>query len=217
MAMATTIHPQTSIAPRGSDLDHLRWLEWAQLQEFRGKSILDLGCGSGYLLDLAKGQGATVTVGLDLMEAPEWQGLSQLPFRFIESDLDETQWQLDPEEKFDLILAFDIVEHLSSPYRFLTKIKSLLAPNGWLFLTTPNTSSWERVYRPQRWSGATDPQHKILFNRYNLQFLLERAGFDDIQIAAPIRKLSFMGSLSNRFGGQMVCQCRYHQPNLTVS
>jgi 2-polyprenyl-3-methyl-5-hydroxy-6-metoxy-1,4-benzoquinol methylase len=192
---------------RAPDLDHLRWLDAASVGGWRGKAVLDLGCGSGFLCQLAHEGGARHVVGADLLppdRAPRgWQ--------HCVIDLDAERWDAElprPDggaSGFDLVLAFDILEHLSAPVRFLSACARLLAPSGCLVLTTPNTNSWERILRPSAWSGATDPQHRILFNRYSLRFLVERCGFLPVTLAAPVRKLGGLAPLAPQVGAQIFC------------
>jgi hypothetical protein len=91
---------------------------------------------------------------------------------------------------------------------FLVTCGKLLEPEGLLVLTTVNVDSWERLIRPGEWSGATDAQHKILFTKYSLAFLLARTGFSVNVMAAPIRKIEFLGALQPGFGGQLFCVCK---------
>jgi hypothetical protein len=89
--------------------------------------------------------------------------------------------------------------------RFLSGCRDLLKPGGRLILTTPNTASWERILKGDRWSGATDPQHRILFSRYSLGFLLQRVGLIPVQLRAPVRRLSSVGLLAPQIGAQIFC------------
>lgn len=195
---------------RAPDFDHMRWLEeFDVLGEtgWRGKSVLDLGCGSGFLCAEAARRGAAFVVGVDL-KTPDVETNN---FQFLSVDLDGEHWaaQLsDATERrftFDLICAFDILEHLSSPVKFLSGCRSLLSPTGHLVITTPNTASWERWLRGEQWSGATDAQHRILFTPYSLGFLLRRIGFQPKVLRAPIRKLSKLGLPCPDIGAQIFC------------
>lgn len=195
---------------RAPDLDHLGWLaEHGIIGESRwaGKSLLDLGCGSGFICAEAARNGARHVVGIDLKDPDD----AAQSWRFCSVDLESDHWHQDVplastgEHKFDLIFAFDILEHLSSPVKFLSQCHALLAPNGKLILTTPNTASWERVLKGEHWSGATDPQHKILFSRYSLQFLLKRTGFKPLVLRAPVRKLAKLGIPTPQVGAQIFC------------
>ena len=53
--------------------------------------------------------------------------------------------------------------------------------------------------------GSQDPQHKTLFHRYSLQFLLAKAGFESVSIQAPMRLLKFLGPIQPQIGGQIFC------------
>lgn len=189
---------------RPSDLDHWRWLVTAKASDFAGKSILDLGCGSGWICDKAMQEGARRAVGIDIVEPENWRA-GESRWEYASTDLDHPAWHEDLAGPFDAIYAFDILEHLQSPYAFLCSCRRLLAPQGHLVLTTPNTLSWERRLRPRTWSGASDPQHKTLFHQYSLEFLLQRCGLSVQSLQAPLRKLSFLGPLIPDIGGQMLC------------
>lgn len=194
----------SAIEARPSDKSHIDWLRNCDLDQFKGLRVLDLGCGSGFLCEHAVQAEARSVCGIDLVEP---KGISQSRWQFCQVDLDAVDWStkvLQIEEAWDLILAFDILEHVRSPYDFLRNIQSLLSPQGKLVLTTPNTASWERLLRPRSWSGATDPQHKCLFNRYSLQFLVDRAGLQPELTQAPIRKLGGLNRWFGRWGGQIL-------------
>ena len=191
---------------RPPDLDHLQWLTRACGASFDGKSFLDLGCGSGWLCASLAERGATHVVGIDVKEPDVAHGAN---WRFQRVDLEGSRWPADvlkPESgRFDFILAFDVLEHLTSPARFLGACHELLRDTGHLVLATPNTNSWERHLKGARWSGATDPQHLTLFNRYSLQFLLERTGFRPTTLTAPVRKLGPLATIAPQIGAQIFC------------
>lgn len=189
-------------AMRGSDRDHLTWLRERRLANFADQTVLDLGCGSGYLCSQAAASGARLAVGVDI-ETPPFKSAA---WRYLSANLDQDSWpQAIQARDFDLILGFDIIEHLRSPVAFLEGCRSLLRPKGRLVLTTPNVNSWERLLNPHTWSGSQDPQHRILFSRYSLEFLLKKSGFQEIQSAAPLRSLRWLGPLQPNCGGQIFC------------
>lgn len=191
--------------PRPSDLIHLEWLRALHLGDFQGQNFLDLGCGSGYVCLHAKRQGAQTSVGIDI-EATGEAIQSATDWQFLLANLDTPKWTdgLKPGT-FDLVTAFDILEHIDSPWLFLAQIKPLLSPQGSLVLTTPNIQSWERRLRPNTWSGASDPQHKTLFSPYSLGFLAERAGFKVNYLDAPMRSLTWLPQgIRPKIGGQLL-------------
>lgn len=187
--------------PWQSDLDHLNWLSLAKLDNFSGKQILDLGCGSGYVCQKAMEQGAQRVVGIDIIK-PKLAESGKFDFQI--ANLDASDWHESIQGDFDLIFAFDILEHLASPFWFLSSCHQKLKANGILVLTTPNCLSWERFYKPNNWSGVQDPQHKTLFTKYSLKFMLEKSGFNQNSIKAPMRALGFLGPLQPQIGGQIL-------------
>lgn len=197
----------------GSDVDHLRWLRAAGVTSLSGRRLLDLGCGSGILCATALRDGASTVLGIDLhppaVEAADAAQASQGRLRFLAADLNAATWARDLTQALgwvpmDLIFLFDLLEHVDAPALLLRNCAELLAPQGQLVVTTPNCNSWERLLRPQTWSGAMDPQHKVIFTPWSLEFLAVRSGFSTDVLRAPIRKLEFLPSaLQPNIGAQI--------------
>jgi SAM-dependent methyltransferase len=72
----------------------------------------------------------------------------------------------DPgEERFDLILAFNLIEHVARPRAVLGALAGLLAPGGRLVIKTPNVDAWDaRIFRSRSWGGLHCPRHWVLFD-----------------------------------------------------
>lgn len=200
------------IQPRPSDLDHVKWLADEGLSNFSGKRCLDLGCGSGFLSERQALAGSSLAVGIDVVAVsyPETNPFAgaKAPF-FLQADLNNVSWlptgfSDGQMQGFDLITAFDIIEDLDSPWVFLSVCRTLLSSTGSLVLTTPNASGWDRRLRPNRWSGESDPHHKILFTPFTLNFVLQRAGYRVDHLGAPMRKLGALGRKIGPIGGQIV-------------
>ena len=186
--------------------ERIQWIH-ARVDDVKGKNVIDLGCGSGFVCEELVKAGAATVYGCDIVPVTPGAG-----WQFASCDLSHQDWadQLMGErhdtQAFHLITAFDIIEHLHNPVAFLQECSRLMGPDSKLVLTTPNTGSWERYLRPQNWSGVTDPQHYIIFNRYSLQFLLHKCGFKVEALEAPIRALGPLNAVFPGWGGQiMVC------------
>jgi 2-polyprenyl-3-methyl-5-hydroxy-6-metoxy-1,4-benzoquinol methylase len=87
-------------------------------------------------------------------------------------------------ESFDLALCLDIIEHLDDDVDFLRGVHRLLAPGGWLIVSTHNSRSLEHVIGLARaaitgvaWKGW-DPTHLRFYNATSLQRVLSSAGFE---------------------------------------
>lgn len=99
--------------------------------------VLDIGCGTGAWLNRLARQGFLQTVGID-RDIGQVAGADG---QFIQADLDDmTDWPV-PEGSYDLITAIEVIEHLSNIGHFLAQTSRLLAPAGYLLLTTPNILS----------------------------------------------------------------------------
>lgn len=110
-----------------------------------GLRALDVGCGAGLLTEPLARLGAR-TLGLDA--APEnvaaarhhaeGQGLD-LAYRAggVEA--------LDPEERYDLVVSMEVVEHVADPAAFVAGLARALAPGGLLLLSTPNRTALSRL------------------------------------------------------------------------
>ncbi|HMJ54434.1 MAG TPA: class I SAM-dependent methyltransferase [Polyangiaceae bacterium] len=82
-----------------------------------------------------------------------------------------------PDEKFDVIMMLNLIEHVQDPESVLRKVAALLAPGGLVLLKTPNFDSWDaRLFRQRSWTGYHCPRHWVLFSRDSFTHLAERVG-----------------------------------------
>jgi 2-polyprenyl-3-methyl-5-hydroxy-6-metoxy-1,4-benzoquinol methylase len=94
--------------------------------------VLDLGCGSGYgAATLARGH--SCVVGLDRV-GPD-RASRQSDARFVRARLEGMPFA---KQSFQLVVSFQVIEHLEDPTEYLAAIAGLLAPGGVAMLTTPN-------------------------------------------------------------------------------
>lgn len=140
----------------------------------RGRSVLDLGCGSGYGSAQLARSGCEV-VGVDRVSPDgEHRGTA----RFVLADLGAMP--LRPR-CFDLVVSFQVVEHLTDPQPYLDAIAGLMRPDGLAILTTPNLMT----------SDGVNPYHVHEYTSEELADLL--AGyFKDVEMqgvgmSPPIR------------------------------
>lgn len=137
-----------SLMPQAKFLEETYNLALARYQLARKfaqeKIILDAGCGSGYgSAGLAK-TGARKVYGVDL--APDSIFYSRTHHRhqnliFRQGDLTKLDF---PENFFDLICAFEVIEHIKDYSQALAEFYRVLKPGGILLISTPNKA----VYSP---------------------------------------------------------------------
>jgi SAM-dependent methyltransferase len=119
-----------------------------------GKRVLDLGCGAGYgSAELAR-RASTVT-GVDVAaEAIEHAQAHYSKENLVFQQASATATG-QADASFDLIVAFEVIEHLANWRELLAEAKRLLAPGGLFLVSTPN-----RVYYAEsRGESGANPYH----------------------------------------------------------
>jgi trans-aconitate methyltransferase len=82
-----------------------------------------------------------------------------------------------PLDRIDLIVAGDIIEHLSDPGALLVNVARLMDPDSRLALTTPNAVGLAGFLRYVRGGSLEGDAHVVSFNRYSLGNLLQQHGW----------------------------------------
>lgn len=86
--------------------------------------------------------------------------------------------------KADVIVAFEVLEHIVDPTVFLRKVGDLLADDGCFVFSTPNANGFETSVLGRE-SRAWWFDHVRLYNPESIKILLERFGFDVLDIQTP--------------------------------
>jgi 2-polyprenyl-3-methyl-5-hydroxy-6-metoxy-1,4-benzoquinol methylase len=131
--------------------------------------ILDIGCGSGDTLSLLKSVGWDV-YGLDIdngaIKVARERGLDKVSLGSYE-DLKKY-----PDNYFDAIRLYHVIEHLDNPENCLKLAHKKLKPGGEIIIGTPNISSLvARIFR-QYWYNLDCPRHLYLFSPQTLRALV---------------------------------------------
>ena len=82
-----------------------------------------------------------------------------------------------PRGEFDLITAWQVLEHVDRPRQTLAGMRELLRPQGRLMLTVPNQSSWAASIFGPAWAGLDLPRHLSHFTPQTLRRMVEAEGF----------------------------------------
>lgn len=134
------------------------------------KAVLDIGCSYGeFLSNFGKGS-VGITINNEEVIYGREHGLD-IRFGNIESD------DFVLTEKFDVIFANNIFEHLFSPHEFLCRIKKYLAPNGILILGVPCIPKAVFLLRFKKFRGSLSMLHINFFTKDTLTKTVERAGW----------------------------------------
>ena len=84
----------------------------------------------------------------------------------------------------DVVVAFEVIEHMLEPRRFLDVIFNMLRPDGLLMLTAPNGHGFDTLVLQEK-APAVDVEHLTLFTPNSLKSLLEKIGFEVLLIDTP--------------------------------
>lgn len=101
-----------------------------------GSSILDIGCASGYFAKELRRKKCRVT-GIDI-DAEALNEAKKYCEKVILCNLDLLDNKTLPNQKFDYILALDVIEHLQNYNNLLVVLRTHFTRNGRLIITTPN-------------------------------------------------------------------------------
>jgi 2-polyprenyl-3-methyl-5-hydroxy-6-metoxy-1,4-benzoquinol methylase len=145
----------------------------------KGRKVLDIGC-VGHRVDLAedgehlhtllRGSAGSI-LGVDILPK-EIELLRSRGFNVICQDI--TAQPLN--EKFEVIIAGEVIEHLSNPGGLFHAAVQMLAPGGRLVLTTPNPYSDSNIRDAITGSFRESVDHVTLLTAYNVAELAEREG-----------------------------------------
>jgi O-antigen biosynthesis protein len=124
---------EVPVDPDADNNCHAYLLSWVGYN----KSVLEVGCSSGYLTKVMAARGCEV-VGMEIdpdaaLAAEEWAE------RVVVGDIDEGDvWNYVKDESFDVVLLGDILEHLRDPLDSLRQAVKKLKPSGYVISSLPN-------------------------------------------------------------------------------
>ena len=153
-------------------------IAWAISRYFPdAASFFEIGCGTGFVLrglherhpELALAGGEPFTGGLDVARSR----LPDVPLYRVDGT------NLPFEDEFEVIGAFDVLEHVEDDEAMLRELSRVVKPGGGLLVTVPQ--------HPRLWSAVdTYSRHLRRYTRHDLVQKVSRAGF------LPIRSTSFV-------------------------
>jgi hypothetical protein len=124
------------------EVDRDLWNEHAARYAFAGRvaggrRVLDAGCGAGYGA-AALASGARAVLAIDI--APEAIEYARAHYRAENLRFEQASCLQIPvaDASFDLVVAFEIIEHLSDWRTFLGEVRRVLSPGGQFLVSTPN-------------------------------------------------------------------------------
>ncbi len=140
-------------------------------------NLLDIGCAAGFFLDEANRRGWSVQ-GLDVSGFAVNYVTDRFGFDARQGSILDLDY---PENHYDLITMWDVIEHVPDPMSQIEKVASLLRPGGVFALATPDVDSLPAQITGKRWVGyKLSEEHVYYVSVKTLSNMLDRAGFDVI-------------------------------------
>jgi ubiquinone/menaquinone biosynthesis C-methylase UbiE len=142
----------------------------------KDKIVLDSGSGSGYGTYYLATQGAKKVIGIDKSEEATAYSRSKhicTNLEFTTCDVTAIKY---PDEFFDVVTSFQVIEHLKEPEKLLAEVKRVLKKSGTALIATPN----KRISSPNTLRPG-NPFHEIEFFFDDFRRLVGKY-FDNVEI-----------------------------------
>lgn len=198
---AQTLHDKDWARNKASDDFYSHALRYPQLAkiiaELHPRSLLDVGCGSGYLAGLLKARVPGV-----VMDGTDISGLALERARPHFQHVWKTDLDKDPlpagTSAYDTAVCVEVLEHLYDPGHALAEIHRCLSADGRLVATVPNMAFWRfrvdllcgRVPAP-----SADQRHLHSYDIGLFKKLLEDKGFAVKKVLGHRVHLSFLADV----------------------
>lgn len=150
--------------------------------------LLDIGCGMGYFLYLAKKDGWNV-FGLELSPDLVKIGIQNFELYIQCGDFEESNFT---DNYFDVITLWNVIDEFPDPLGCITKAKRILKPGGVLYMRTPNAAFHLFLYRIQQALKKLHLEHIMPyqsfifhifnFNKKTVNWIFNNNGFKNIRI-----------------------------------
>lgn len=168
-----------------------------------GATVLDIGCGGGLFLSLLERSGARV-VGIELSDSRAEHARQKHNLRISKFPIESDFWQTQYDAHFDVVVLFDVIEHVNYPVRTVRGAHNVLKRGGLLLIDTPcRDALFHRVGAITYWlSGGRYPTflnamyssrlfgHKQIFSATEIKSLLRLGGLEVIELRR-FHELSF--------------------------
>ncbi len=164
----------------------------------KNKKILEIGSGQGVLLDLLTKEGYNI-------QGTEYDNenlkIAKKLFKgvkILKMSGDDITF---PDNSFDLVISFDVFEHIRDTQKHLNEVKRVLKPGGAYIFCTPNKFT-NIPYEILRWKSLTAwaQSHVALHTYWELKRALTKAGFKPIFGDVKVVNEFFLNKIRLKFG-----------------
>jgi SAM-dependent methyltransferase len=169
----------------------LRRIRWNCPPWIGAGRYLDVGCGSGGSLGVARALGWRVA-GIEMDEAA-----AALARRFTdELHVGDILTAPFAPGRYDVVTAFHVLEHVPDPVAVARRMLHWLAPGGLLIVEVPNAGGLGARLFGGAWSGLELPRHLSHFTPETLERVIDKAGGRIVWIWHQAKPRTYLWSLS---------------------
>jgi 2-polyprenyl-3-methyl-5-hydroxy-6-metoxy-1,4-benzoquinol methylase len=149
-------------------------------------NILDIGCGSGFFLDIAR-EKKWETTGIELGIAEATIAKSR-GHRIFTDGIEK----MEAKEKFSVITLWDVFEHIVEGAPYLKALKKRLSKGGIVYMQIPNSGSLAARVLQEKCRMFDGLEHVSLYNPHTIELMAKKAGFKIIHMETVISEMAVL-------------------------
>jgi len=138
-----------------------------------GGRILDVGCATGAVLEAMRNIGPWDVFGVEPSPVASQHARERLGPSVVTGELADAHY---PDDFFDMVTIWDVLEHVHDPTSTLSEIRRILKPDGQAVIRVPNGASWDARLFGRHWVGFDAPRHLYIYSPKTLTALAQKAG-----------------------------------------
>ena len=162
--------------------------------DLEAKQLLDIGCGTGDFLKVAKDNNWQVS-GIE----PNPKARTIANKKTDDSVFDIDQLLKFDKHSFDVITLWHVLEHLPKLENHIAVFESLLKPNGRLVIAVPNYKSYDANYYKKHWAAFDVPRHLWHFSQKAISKLVQQKGMELLKTEPMTFDAYYVALLSEKY------------------
>jgi SAM-dependent methyltransferase len=171
----------------GDELEGIRATYGAALDRLASvapgrNGLLDVGCGSGFVLELARDRGWQAIRGVEPSTEAIAEADAAVRPAIVQDVLREGLFEA---ESFDAVTLFQVLDHIPEPVAFLRECLRILRPGGAILALNHNVTAWSARILGER-SPIIDVEHTYLYSPETMRRIFGQVGFEVVTVG-PVR------------------------------
>lgn len=138
--------------------------------------MLELGCASGNYMERMRAAGWQVD-GIEFSSSAA-SVARQRGFHVVEGAVENAP---EPSSRYDVIVAWMVLEHLHQPLEVLKRLRTWIEPDGYLVFSVPDTGAIERRVFGGAYYALHLPNHLYHYSRRTITKVLRASGWEPVR------------------------------------